>query len=61
MSGNAMVMEMADQADYMELLEGILLSAQNTEYAVQLIAGFLLFFVVVLLCYFCYKFFRIFF
>ena len=55
------VIEMAEQIDYTELLGNILTSCQNTEYAFQLISGFLLFFVVVVLCYFCYKFFRIFF
>ena len=55
------VIEMAEQIDYSELLANILASSQNTEYALQLISGFLLFFVIVVLCYFCYKFFRIFF
>ena len=55
------VMEMAEQIDYTELLGNILVSSQNAEYALQMIAGFLLFFVIVVLCYFCYKFFRIFF
>lgn len=44
-----------------DMLSLILTSQQNTEYATQLIAGFGLFFVVCVICYFSYKFFRIFF
>lgn len=43
------------------LIEQLLGTAQNIEYVLNLLAGFGLFFVVVLLCYFSYKFFRIFF
>lgn len=42
-------------------LQELLQSAKNTESACQYIAGFLLFFVVCALCYFSYKFFKIFF
>lgn len=55
------VMEVVEQIDYTEFLEQILTCSQNMEYALQIIAGFALFFVVVALCYFCYKFLRIFF
>ena len=54
------VIEVATQIDYTELLNQILTSTQNAEYALQMLAGFGLFLVIVLLCYFCYKFFRIF-
>ena len=55
------VIEIAETIDYTPFLEQILGTTQNIEYALQLLAGFGLFFVIVLLCYFCYKFFRIFF
>lgn len=45
-----------DSDSLLQLLE----SVQNTEYATQLIAGFLLFFVICVLCFFSYRFFRIF-
>ena len=54
------VIEVATQTDYTELLNQILASTQNAEYALQMLSGFGLFVVIVLLCYFCYKFFRIF-
>ena len=54
------VIEVATQTDYTELLNHILASTQNAEYALQMLSGFGLFVVIVLLCYFCYKFFRIF-
>lgn len=54
------VIEVATETDYTELLNQILISNQNAEYALQMLAGFGLFLVIVLLCYFCYKFFRIF-
>ena len=47
--------------DYTETLNNIQAFANLTADASVLIAGFLLFFVVVTLCYFVYKFFRIFF
>lgn len=42
-------------------LQELVQSVHNTESACQYIAGFLLFFVVCALCYFSYKFFKIFF
>ena len=47
--------------DYTGMLTSILQEVQGFAYTSQLIAGFLLFFVVVTLCYFSYKFFKIFF
>ena len=47
--------------DYTETLNNIQAFANLTADASVLIAGFLLFFVVVTICYFAYKFFRIFF
>ncbi|MBQ7129893.1 MAG: hypothetical protein IJO21_02475 [Oscillospiraceae bacterium] len=55
------VIEIVETADYTAILNQIFGSVQNVEYALQLICGFALFAVVVCLCYFCYKFFRIFF
>lgn len=54
------LMEVTNLIDYTENLNQILISVQNVEYALNVIAGFCLFFVIVCLCYFCYKFFRIF-
>ena len=54
------VIEMVGTTDT-ALMEQLLGTAQNIEYVLNLLAGFGLFFVVVLLCYFSYKFFRIFF
>lgn len=47
--------------DYTETLNNIQAFANLTADASVLIAGFLLFFVIVTICYFAYKFFRIFF
>lgn len=55
------VIEVVETIDYTATLEQILGSVQNVEYFLYLMTGFALFFVVVCLCYFCYKFFRIFF
>lgn len=65
MKGN-MIMETTPTAiieviDYTETLNNIQAFANLTADASVLIAGFLLFFVVVTICYFAYKFFRIFF
>lgn len=57
----AQVIEVVETIDYTEILTDILGSAQNMEYALQLLSGFALFAVVVCVCYFCYKFFRLFF
>ena len=54
------VIEVVETIDYTDILTNILGSAQNVEYCLQLLSGFALFAVVVCLCYFCYKFFRIF-
>lgn len=53
--------EETNDSDADTLLGQLVESQQNTEYATQLISGFCLFFVVCILCYFGYKFFRIFF
>ena len=55
------VIEVAESIDYTPLLSEMLTSLQNNEMLLGYIYSFLLFFVVVALCYFCYKFFRIFF
>ena len=56
-----MVTEVAIDPDEEDTLSQLLTSHRNTEYATQLIAGFCLFFTVCIICYFSYKFFRIFF
>lgn len=52
------VIEVIDYTPYLERIEAY---ANLSADASVLIAGFLLFFVVIILCYFAYKFFRIFF
>lgn len=47
--------------DYITVLEEIAANTALSAEASTLLAGFMLFFVVVALCYFAYKFFRIFF
>ena len=54
------VIEVVEGLPYNEILNQIYTSLQNVEYSLQILAGFGLFFIVVALCYFCYKFFRIF-
>ena len=49
------------ETDYNGPLASILQELQNLDTAVQYCTGFLLFFVVVVLCFFSYKFFKIFF
>ena len=55
------VIEVVESLSYNEILNQIYTSLQSVEYSLQILAGFGLFFIVVCLCYFCYKFFRIFF
>lgn len=55
------VIEVAETIDYTPLLTQIAEATENMEYFLFLLAGFGVFAVVVALCYFCYKFFRIFF
>lgn len=55
------VIEVVEQIDYTGFFQQLYMSSQNIEYAVQMIAGFCLFAVIVTLCYFCYRFFKIFF
>lgn len=55
------VIEVVETIDYTAILEQILGSTQNVEQFLYYLTGFALFAVVVCLCYFCYKFFRIFF
>lgn len=47
--------------DYMPVLLDIMENVQSLESAALLLSSFGLFAVVICLCYFCYKFFRIFF
>lgn len=47
--------------DYTQQLDQLIANTDQIAEASVLVAGFVLFFVVVLLCYFVYKFFRIFF
>lgn len=55
------VIEVVDAIDYTEQLTAIINHLLSLGDGINLIAGFLLFFVVVVLCYFVYKFFRVFF
>ena len=55
------VIEVVEAIDYTEQLTAIINHLLSLGDGINLIAGFLLFFVVVVLCYFVYKFFRIFF
>lgn len=54
------VIKVSDSAIYAEQLEAIIDLLQTTAEANVLVSGFFLFLVVVLLCYFAYKFLRIF-
>ena len=54
------VIEIIEAVDYTPLLEQIAANTSLIADASVWIQGFLLFFVVVVLCYFVYKFFRIF-
>lgn len=53
--------EVSQVIDYMPMLNEILANASLSADASVLIAGMMLFFVIVVICYFAYKFFRIFF
>ena len=55
------VMEVAEQIDYSEILDSLLSHVQNMELLQGYLVSFGAFAVVVVLCYFCYKFFKIFF
>lgn len=55
------VIEVVEVIDYSTTLEQISTSVQAIEDATLLLSAFALFAVVVCLCYFCYKFLRIFF
>lgn len=55
------VIEVVETIDYTPMLNEILAKLQSMESAALLLSSFALFAVVVCLCYFCYKFFRIFF
>lgn len=55
------VMEVAEQIDYSEILDSLLSHVQNMELLQGYLVSFGAFAVVVALCYFCYKFFKIFF
>lgn len=55
------VIEIVETVNYTTILTDLLGSVQNMEYFLTLITGFSLFAVIVCLCYFCYKFLRIFF
>ena len=55
------VIEIIEEVNYTETLNNILAFTNLTADASVLIAGLLLFIVVVIICFFAYKFFRIFF
>lgn len=55
------VIEVVEVIDYRPLLTDIGLNAAYSADFLRVIAGCVVFFVIVLLCYFVYKFFRIFF
>lgn len=55
------VIEIVETTDYNGILNAILVSTQNSELLLGYLSAFALFAVVVCLCYFCYRFFRIFF
>lgn len=55
------IIEVVETHDYTAQISLILARCENIEYALQILAGFGLFAVVVCLCYFSYRFFRIFF
>ena len=55
------VIEAAETIDYTGMLTALLSTNQNIETLLGYLLSFALFFVVVCLCYFCYKFFKIFF
>ena len=55
------VIEVVEQMDYTEYLVKLVNSNELILDAVHVLSGFALFAIVVCLCYFCYKFFRIFF
>lgn len=55
------VIEVVETIDYYTILTEILTKLQSMESAALLLSSFALFAVVVILCYFSYKFFRIFF
>lgn len=55
------VMEAAENVDYSEVLDMLLSHIQNIELLQGYLVSFGTFLVIVLLCYFCYKFFKIFF
>lgn len=55
------IVEIIEATDYTPALQIIEMHCAQIAEASNLIAGFLLFFVVVILCYFAYKFMRIFF
>lgn len=55
------VIEVVETIDYSEQLNSIMAFSNLSADASVLIAGILVFFLIVVLCYFAYKFFRIFF
>lgn len=55
------VIEVVESVDYMPLIQECLTSLQNQESLLGYLVSFSLFAVIVCLCYFSYKFFRIFF
>ena len=55
------VIEVVEQMDYTEYLVKLVNSNELILDAVHVLSGYALFAIVVCLCYFCYKFFRIFF
>lgn len=55
------VIEVVEVIDYSELLNSVIGQLVTLNELTQYLAGFALFFVIIALCYFVYKFFRIFF
>lgn len=55
------VIEVVEVIDYTELLNSVIGQLVTLNELTQYLAGFALFFVIIALCYFVYKFFRIFF
>ena len=55
------VIEVVEVIDYTELFNSVIGQLVTLNELTQYLAGFALFFVIIALCYFVYKFFRIFF
>lgn len=60
-SGSEAVVQVAESIDYTELLNQLQYSLDVMNEYILYLTGFMLFFVIVLICYFGYKFFKLFF